>query len=151
MRWVPAIQLFAALSATACGPGTEEVADQSGQSTRADSQPLRGSEEQVFELGRDEQLRVRIPAVQKGLGSTPESLNVVFTNDELRLFLGVSELPLPPSALRKEPMSGLRGELGTRLEEGSGVPRDLEGAERLYARAASDSDDTIHVYSPPAG
>ncbi len=50
------------------------------------------AEEQVFELGRDDQVRVRIPAANKGLGSTEEYLNLSFTKEELRRFLGLREL-----------------------------------------------------------
>jgi hypothetical protein len=44
------------------------------------AQPVRN---EVFELGRDE-LRVRSRAVNKGLASTSESLNVSFTQGELK-------------------------------------------------------------------
>ncbi|WCM25839.1 hypothetical protein NDN01_17630 [Sphingomonas sp. QA11] len=41
--------------------------------------------------------------------------------------------------------------LGVRYEEGRGVPRDLAKSKTLYARAASDSDGTLWVYSPGNG
>jgi hypothetical protein len=42
-------------------------------------------------------------------------------------------------------------ELGIRYEEGRGVPRDLDRAERLYRLAASDSGGPQHIYTPPVG
>jgi TPR repeat protein len=42
-------------------------------------------------------------------------------------------------------------ELGIAFEEGRGVPRDLDKAEKLYRLAAADSGGTRQVYVPPAG
>ena len=42
-------------------------------------------------------------------------------------------------------------ELGRRFEEGNGVPVDKRRATHFYRRAASDSRETIWVYSPPPG
>ena len=40
-------------------------------------------------------------------------------------------------------------ELGIRFEEGDGVPRDLERAERLYRRAAESRPRIHYIYEPP--
>lgn len=40
-------------------------------------------------------------------------------------------------------------ELGLRYEEGRGVPRDLERAERLYAEAAASRPDYAHIREVP--
>lgn len=42
-------------------------------------------------------------------------------------------------------------ELGTRFENGDGVPLDWGRAERLYRMAAASSGGTIMVYVPPVG
>lgn len=42
-------------------------------------------------------------------------------------------------------------ELGIRYEEGRGIARDLDQAERLYRAAATDSAATQHFYAPPVG
>ena len=42
-------------------------------------------------------------------------------------------------------------ELGMRFEEGRGVTRNLDLAERLYARAAAASGGSILIYSPRVG
>jgi TPR repeat protein len=42
-------------------------------------------------------------------------------------------------------------ELGTRYEEGRGVPVDFRRALTLYALAAADSGGTLWLYSPPVG
>jgi len=42
-------------------------------------------------------------------------------------------------------------ELGIRYEEGAGVARNLDRAERLYARAARTERRQRYVYSPPVG
>lgn len=42
-------------------------------------------------------------------------------------------------------------ELGIAFEEGRGVPRDLDKAEKLYRLAATDSAGSRQVYVPPTG
>ncbi len=42
-------------------------------------------------------------------------------------------------------------DLGIRFEEGADVARDLNTAKKLYRQAASDSDGTMWVYTPPVG
>lgn len=42
-------------------------------------------------------------------------------------------------------------ELGIAFEEGRGVLRDLDKAEKFYRAAATDSGGTLWVYSPPVG
>jgi hypothetical protein len=69
-------------------------------------------EEQVFELGRDDQVRVRIPAVNRGLGTTPNQLNISFNTEELKQFLNVTELPLPAQALALLDRKECHGDMG---------------------------------------
>lgn len=77
-------------------------------------------EDKVFRLGRDDQVHVSIPAANKGLGSTEESLNVVFSIDELRSLLETDALPLPPEASKILASESCRSaaEFSVRLEGG---------------------------------
>jgi hypothetical protein len=66
----------------------------------------------VFLLGRDDQVAVKIPAVNKGLGTTEENLTVSFTVDELKAFLGVSHLPLSDEVLHLLTRPNCQGDRG---------------------------------------
>jgi hypothetical protein len=60
----------------------------------------------------------------------------------------------PPVALECAAASGDKSAqlaLGIRYEMGDGVPRDLERAEQLYARAARTDTRPSYVYSPAVG
>jgi len=58
-----------------------------------------GQRYRTFLLGRDDQVAVRIKMFNKGLGTTPESLNVSFDKDDLRQFLKLERLPLSDQAM----------------------------------------------------
>lgn len=77
-------------------------------------------EQQVFKLGRDDQVHVSIASINKGLGSTEESLNVVFTIDELKKLFNTDVLPLPPKAMKTflDPSCKSGLEFSLRLEGG---------------------------------
>jgi hypothetical protein len=69
-------------------------------------------DQERFKLGRDDQVVVEIPAVNKGVGTTPEQLNVSFNIPELQVFLGVEELALPPQALGLLERRDCHGDMG---------------------------------------
>ncbi|TPG20950.1 hypothetical protein EAH87_06275 [Sphingomonas koreensis] len=86
--------------------------------------------------------------------SLPIAIALAATGDCTR---PINCAPLKPGSIERLGCDAGHGDknaqlaLGIRYEQGDGVPRDLERARHLYARAARNTGTSNLVYSSPVG